>query len=57
MACSSAPANVIVRRDPRLYTESEDHAADGLRYACMSRPFVWVPECRTRSVPDSPMGF
>jgi hypothetical protein len=33
-------------------TESEDHAADEWRYACMSRPFVRVPVARTRSVPD-----
>ena len=32
--------------------ESEDHAADEWRYACMSRPFVPVPVARTRSVPD-----
>ena len=33
-------------------TESEDHAADEWRYACMSRPFVRVPVAPTRSVPD-----
>ena len=33
-------------------TESEDHAADEWRYACMSRPFVRVPVARTRSAPD-----
>jgi hypothetical protein len=33
-------------------TESEDHAGDEWRYACMSRPFARVPVARTRSVPD-----
>ena len=36
-------------------TESEDHAPDEARYACMSRPFVRVPVARTGSVPD--MGY
>jgi hypothetical protein len=38
-------------RPEDVNTESEDHAADEWRYACMSRPFVWVPVART-SVPD-----
>ena len=33
-------------------TESEDHAGDEWRYACMSRPFVRVPATPARSVPD-----
>jgi hypothetical protein len=40
-------------RPEDVNTESEDHAADEWRYACMSRPFVPVPVARTRSVPDS----
>jgi hypothetical protein len=39
-------------RPEDVNTESEDHAADEWRYACMSRPFVRVPVART-SVPDS----
>jgi hypothetical protein len=39
-------------RPEDVNTESEDHAADEWRYACMSRPFVRVPVARTRSVPD-----
>ena len=39
-------------RPEDVNTESEDHAADEWRYACMSRPFVPVPVARTRSVPD-----
>jgi hypothetical protein len=39
-------------RPEDVNTESEDHAADEWRYACMSRPFVRVPAARTRSVPD-----
>ena len=39
-------------RPEDVNTESEDHAADEWRYACMSRPFVRVPVTRTRSVPD-----
>ena len=39
-------------RPEDVNTESEDHAADEWRYACMSRPFVRVPEAPTRSVPD-----
>jgi hypothetical protein len=39
-------------RQEDVNTESEDHAADEWRYACMSRPFVRVPAARTRSVPD-----
>jgi hypothetical protein len=37
---------------PEDVNESEDHAADEWRYACMSRPFVRVPVTRTRSAPD-----
>jgi hypothetical protein len=40
-------------RPEDVNTESEDHAADEWRYACMSRPFVRVPVARTRSVPDA----
>jgi hypothetical protein len=40
-------------RPEDVNTESEDHAADEWRYACMSGPFVPVPVARTRSVPDS----
>ena len=39
-------------RPEDVNTESEDHAGDEWRYACMSRPFVRVPVTRTRSVPD-----
>jgi hypothetical protein len=39
-------------RPEDVNTESEDHAADEWRYACMSRPFVRVPVAPTRSVPD-----
>ena len=39
-------------RPEDVNTESEDHAADEWRYACMSRPFVRVPVTRTRSVAD-----
>src|SRR5262245_47430952 len=39
-------------RPEDVNTESEDHAADEWRYACMSRPFVRVPVARTRSVPE-----
>jgi hypothetical protein len=38
-------------RPEDVNTESEDHAADEWRYACMSRPFVRVPVAHT-SVPD-----
>ena len=39
-------------------TESEDHAADEWRYACMSRPFVRVPAARRgiRRIPFSRAG-
>ena len=55
-ACSgqmakTAPA-IPAPRPEDVNTESEDHAADEWRYACMSRPFVRVPAARTRSVPD-----
>ena len=59
--CFSAHAASIrtipaLQHDPArpedVNTESEDHAADEWRYACMSRPFVRVPVARTRSVPD-----
>jgi hypothetical protein len=39
-------------RPEDVNTESEDHAGDEWRYACMSRPFVRVPVARTRTVPD-----
>ena len=39
-------------RPEDVNTESEDHAGDEWRYACMSRPFVPVPVTRIRSVPD-----
>jgi len=39
-------------RPEDVNTESEDHAADEWRYACMSRPFVRVPAARRSSVPD-----
>jgi hypothetical protein len=39
-------------RPEDVNTESEDHAGDEWRYACMSRPFVPVPVARTRSAPD-----
>jgi hypothetical protein len=39
-------------RPEDVNTESEDHAGDEWRYACMSRPFVRVPATPARSVPD-----
>jgi hypothetical protein len=39
-------------------TEAEDHAADELRYACMSRP--WVPRAvptRAARLPKSPADY
>ena len=36
-------------RPEDVNTESEDHAADEWRYACMSRPFVRGPAARTAS--------
>ena len=39
-------------RPEDVNTESEDHAGDEWRYACMSRPFVRVPTTPARSVPD-----
>ena len=40
-------------RPEDVNTESEDHAADEWRYACMSRPFVPVPVARMESVPHA----
>lgn len=38
----------VLQHDPAkpedVNTESEDHAGDEWRYACMSRPYTWVPE-------------
>lgn len=36
-------------------TESEDHAADEWRYACMSRP--WAPMLRASEPPKNPSGY
>lgn len=46
------PTLQIDETDPEdLDTESEDHAADELRYACMGRPWVeYAPE-------EEPYGF
>ena len=46
----------VLQHDPDrpedVNTESEDHAADEWRYACMSRPYV-----RTKKLPAAKLGF
>jgi hypothetical protein len=39
-------------RPEDLDTSQEDHAADELRYACMSRPWIKTPEAVVASYPD-----
>jgi hypothetical protein len=60
--CFSAHADSIrtipaLQHDPArpedVDTESEDHAADEWRYACMSRPFVRVPLAARTRVPET----
>jgi hypothetical protein len=50
------PTLQVDSNDPEdLDTESEDHAADELRYACMSRPWVeFRPEEETMHFPKTP---
>jgi hypothetical protein len=55
--CTAAIRTIpVLQHDPDkpedLQTESEDHAADSVRYACMSRPYI-----RTKPTPSSEKRF